>query len=98
MFFVSAESKGLADANLVSADAKGLSEERRLEVRCWKLDRETHISPWFVSKGLTGSVEMSGMRSTHILAFSLTFPDCGLSGGLKASYLAGALREMRSGQ
>src|SRR5713226_3660513 len=91
MFFVSAESKGLADANLVSADAKGLSEERRLELRCWKLDRETHISPWSVSTGLTGSVEPFGMRSTHILAFSLTFPDCGLSGGLRASLPSGRL-------
>src|SRR2546422_230710 len=62
------DSKGLAGANPVSADAKGLSEERRLELRCWKLDRETHNSPGLVSKGLTGSVEPSGMQSTHILA------------------------------
>jgi len=54
MFFVSAESKGLADANLVSADAKGVSEERRLKVISCEWDGETHISPWFVSKGLTG--------------------------------------------
>src|SRR5713226_4208797 len=80
--FVSVDVKGVADAFFVSVDVKGLTLERPVWDAKYAFRRTVRNAKYAFRRSVRNA------KCAHPSFLSLTFPDCGLSGGLKAGYLA----------